>query len=870
MMNGCTIFLSLISAFLLCVQAVSVTDAFKKDWVQYNSGPAIKHALLDHENVVELSLQNILYFKNIASSKVLNYIDLSLHGSDDFKVGNMTIITFSKESLVVTVFEKKSGVFIASIPLKAPSVQILAFGDFGWTILQDGVENGELITWDGQKLHSLGTFYARTFLVYRTPQTNYICIDSSAFLLSYTEEDGNKTALNISNVEYGALFDHLFPYGALDEIKLSAGNRSPLYITENIAASYHNTLFVIYKVSGDDTKAVYRKTFDPIVDVQALGSILVVITEKKAYIYDLAQFLSTGSVSAIQSTTVKVHPFLKLVELTPGHFSVLNGNAKNDQFYVHDYEIKSGTSFVHKLVSSPFTANGGAIIMNVPPLLSKIEEAHHLVEETRSVSIIHRWLLRVKTHLSQFGRLVSRVILRKKAPAIATIEDDVFGFNKVLVQVDELRALVAAKSSKDGALLWVRDFLDLGKFLDVRALGSYVYVIFESEVETLDLTSGKSITTRDFDGTIEKVFSLATSMEDEIEESLAPEALAVKIGHKLEFLTGEQNVTSSQFIIHQNANTLQSYKVDGTNLRSTWQWKKPNQKLLAVAKNSDSITTAGGISRYDRSVLYKYLNPNLVSIISEDGDVLRFTLLDGVTGAVIYTQEHNGEKIDPESISITQKDNWVVYSMFVVAPRSEQRLVVIDLFQDIKDPSGKAKTSFKSANVTALTKTFIYPERIVALESTNTKFGVTVKSIIALTESGSLVEIPKYLLNSRRVDGRKMTANDQMDDFRMLPYDPVIPQNTFKILNHKNKLQLSQKKQKILVQPTELESTSVVCLVNEFNDFCTVVQPSSSYDLLTSDFDKTKLILTIAVLFAAYIFTKPLVESKKLNQRWVD
>ncbi|GEQ67367.1 hypothetical protein JCM33374_g1031 [Metschnikowia sp. JCM 33374] len=282
------------------------------------------------------------------------------------------------------------------------------------------------------------------------------------------------------------------------------------------------------------------------------------------------------------------------------------------------------------------------------------------------------------------------------------------------------------------------------------------------------------------------------------------------------------------------------------------------------------MTTAGGIARYDRSVLYKYLNPNLVSIISKGKDTLSLSLVDGITGAVIHTQQHSGETIDIDSICIIQNDNWVVYSMYVTSPVSEQRIVVIDLFQESKDVSGAPKTSFKTANVTASTNSFIYPEKILSLASTDTKFGITVKSIIALTESGSLVEIPKYLLNSRRVDGRKMTTNDQMDDFGMLPYEPVIHHNTFKILNHKNKLHISKNNNKILLSPTDLESTSVVCFVNEFNEFCTVVQPSSSYDLLKSEFDKPKLILTIVALLAAYIITKPFVDSKKLNSKWVD
>ncbi|KAF8000199.1 hypothetical protein HF325_005128 [Metschnikowia pulcherrima] len=841
-MRAWAILPSLFLTIIFPVSAVSVMDAFKKDWVQYNPGPAVKHALLDHETVLELSQKNILYYKDTNSSKVTGYIDLSLHGSDDFAVGGATIVTYSKNSTLVSIFEKKSGVYISSIQLKAPPVQLQPYADYGWTILQEGAEDGELVTWDGHELHVLGRFYARTFLQYLLPNATYVCADSSAFLLKSGNGSEKADKLTIKNVDYGALFDLLFPPEVVDEIKLTSENRSPIYVTKDIAFSYHNTNLVMYNVSKNTPALIYRKSFDEILDVQAQGLVLAVITRNKAFILDLSEFVKNNKPSEMKILTVKINPQLKLAVLSPGHFTALTGA---ETLVVSDYNVQTGKTKTLNLTNLLFSATGGSIIVNVPPLLAQIEETHHLVEETRHLRVVSRWLLRLLT------------------------QEDVFGFTKILVQVDESRSLVAAKSSQNGNSLWVREFSGKGRISEVRGLAADLYVIFEFAVETLDLRTGELKAFKKFDASIENVYSLAASVaEDDLDEPIPAEVIAVKIGDKLTYLAGEQNVVASQFVLSQSNDLLQAYKVNGTDLRPTWQWSRPNAAILAVSKNNN-VMSAGGIARADRSVLYKYLNPNLISIVSEQNNVLTITLLDGVSGTHIYTHEHKDDSANPSSVCITQSDNWIVYSYFETS-RSEQRIVVIDLFQNAKDTSGAAKTSFSSANVTASTKTFIYPERIFGLESTTTKFGVTVKSVIALTETGSLVEIPKYLLNSRRIDDRKMSVEDQMDDFRMLPYEPVIQQNTFKVLNHKNKLQLSSDKQQILVLPTDLESTSVVCFANELNDFCTVVQPSSSYDLLKSDFDKKMLLVTIAVLLAAYIFTKPLVEAKKLNSKWID
>jgi hypothetical protein len=208
-------------------------------------------------------------------------------------------------------------------------------------------------------------------------------------------------------------------------------------------------------------------------------------------------------------------------------------------------------------------------------------------------------------------------------------------------------------------------------------------------------------------------------------------------------------------------------------------------------------------------------------------------------------------------------DNWIIYSFFTTQPRLEQRINVIDLF-DAEYSSTAHKSSINIARIS--TKSFVYPERILKLQSTKSVYGITLKSIIALTELGNLIEIPKFILNSRRPENDANRAN-YANDFNMVPYDPIIAKTNFQVLNHKYQLKNNGE---ILIKPTAFESTSVICFFNSENQYCGLIQPSNSFDLLSQGFDKVKLLITIAILLVGFIVSKPFVFNKKLNAQWLD
>lgn len=71
----------------------------------------------------------------------------------------------------------------------------------------------------------------------------------------------------------------------------------------------------------------------------------------------------------------------------------------------------------------------------------------------------------------------------------------------------------------------------------------------------------------------------------------------------------------------------------------------------------------------------------------------------------------------------------------------------------------------------------------------------------------------------------------------------------------------------IITAPSLLESTSLVLAVGT-DLFHTRVAPSGTFDVLSENFNKVQLVLTVVGLAVAIAVTRPMVRRKKLRERW--
>lgn len=71
----------------------------------------------------------------------------------------------------------------------------------------------------------------------------------------------------------------------------------------------------------------------------------------------------------------------------------------------------------------------------------------------------------------------------------------------------------------------------------------------------------------------------------------------------------------------------------------------------------------------------------------------------------------------------------------------------------------------------------------------------------------------------------------------------------------------------IITAPSLLESTSLVLAVGT-DLFLTRVATSGTFDVLSENFNKTQLVLTVVGLAVAIAITKSMVWRKQLRERW--
>jgi len=120
---------------------------------------------------------------------------------------------------------------------------------------------------------------------------------------------------------------------------------------------------------------------------------------------------------------------------------------------------------------------------------------------------------------------------------------------------------------------------------------------------------------------------------------------------------------------------------------TTWRFEIPkNHRLVSISSRSpeEKIASIGRVQG-DRSVLYKYLNPHLLIVVTADVSHSSITvyLIDNVSGVVLHELKH--EKVDVTKGVQTQIVENVVYWSYYSTGASGQsrggRIVVAELYE---------------------------------------------------------------------------------------------------------------------------------------------------------------------------------------------
>uniref|UniRef100_A0A1A9Z6J0 ER membrane protein complex subunit 1 n=1 Tax=Glossina pallidipes TaxID=7398 RepID=A0A1A9Z6J0_GLOPL len=174
-----------------------------------------------------------------------------------------------------------------------------------------------------------------------------------------------------------------------------------------------------------------------------------------------------------------------------------------------------------------------------------------------------------------------------------------------------------------------------------------------------------------------------------------------------------------------------------------------DHKIISIAsKNPLERVHSQGRVMPDRSVLYKYINPNLVAVFTlAKDDVHKFLmyvyLIDVVSGSVVFTMMHR--KVRPP-LHAVHSENWLAYAY--------------------------------------------YNDKVRRVE-------------IIGTSKGSILELPWYLLDPRRPIASKTSGREE----GAVPYVPELPILTDNIINYN---QTISRLRYIHTAPSGLESTCLV------------------------------------------------------------
>ncbi|ESO01112.1 hypothetical protein HELRODRAFT_82224, partial [Helobdella robusta] len=309
---------------------------------------------------------------------------------------------------------------------------------------------------------------------------------------------------------------------------------------------------------------------------------------------------------------------------------------------------------------------------------------------------------------------------------------------------------------------------------------------------------------------------------------------------------------------------------DGLWAQSTWSVDvgASGQTISAVySKHPNEHVHSIGIVLEDRSVLYKYLNPNLIVVVTEGEDaeqketlqkgVFSVHLIDGVTGDLIFHCVHRKAR---GPVNLIHSENWIVYSYWNQKHRRNE-LAVLELYEGERQSNASAFSSLHHPpQPIVMRQAYIFPSHITTLGVSMTEKGLTNKEILFAMESGSILGLPKVFIDPRRPE----VVSPESREEGLIPYMPELPKPADRIINY---YQLVHDIRHIKTAPSGLESTSLVFCFG-LDLFFTRVTPSKMFDVLKEDFDYFFISSVLIGMIVVSIVSQKLAQRKLLHRAW--
>ncbi|XP_064629026.1 ER membrane protein complex subunit 1-like isoform X2 [Lineus longissimus] len=291
-----------------------------------------------------------------------------------------------------------------------------------------------------------------------------------------------------------------------------------------------------------------------------------------------------------------------------------------------------------------------------------------------------------------------------------------------------------------------------------------------------------------------------------------------------------------------------------------------NQKITnVVAKRLAEHVHSQGRVLGDRSVLYKYLNPNMVVVTTQGEELTQKTpfgflnvyLIDVVNGNIIFHANHK-KVLGP--VHVVHSENWVVYNYWNQGKRRNE-ITVLELYEGNKQSNATTFSSLSPPPTPlVMRQSYIFPTSLTTMSVTITEKGISNKHIMIALSMGGIFEMSKMFLDPRR----PVSPTPEHREEGIIPYIPELPLQTEAFVNYNHSVFNIRG---IHTAPAGLESTSLV-LAYGLDLFFTRVFPSKMFDMLKEDFDYLFIGSVVGAMILASIITQKLASRKALNRNW--
>ena len=407
------------------------------------------------------------------------------------------------------------------------------------------------------------------------------------------------------------------------------------------------------------------------------------------------------------------------------------------------------------------------------------------------------------------GRLVGSILGSETSSSSGTLSRDSFGFNKIAVLATKRGKLYGLDVGNHGRIIWSKKASETPavKPWDVRA----IHADNVKGLVTVRGASGEFIIVKADTGlTIESIpAGLFPPMEGAalVDSDAGPWLLPIGVDGKVNEIpvawAPKQTVVTRTADGGLQGLIFSSKAGDSEHAVAipSWTFAPPRGQRIAHVATRPAHDPVASIGRVlgDRSVLYKYLNPNTIVVSAVDtqeqgNNGLTVYLLDTVSGQILHSERHEGVDAQKE-ISCAIAENWFVCSFFgeyklrdTPPPRKSLKgyqLVVSDLYESERandrgplDDSSSSSSNFSSLNpldnptadalplLPAVTsKAFVLSGPLTGLAASQTRQGIAARQLLAYAPHlHAVVGVPRtFVLDPRRPAGCSHQLNETFE-----------------------------------------------------------------------------------------------------------